>query len=46
MQVSEDLEAEVLLVAEPVRAALLQDADLAVQPLDEAESATLFSGRQ
>ena len=32
----EDLETEVLLVAEPVRAAL-EDADLVVQPLDEAE---------
>src|SRR6267143_4118684 len=32
----EDLEAEVVLVAEPVRAAL-EDADLVVQPLDEAE---------
>src|SRR3989442_14950339 len=31
-----DLEPEVLLVAEPVRAAL-EDADLVVQPLDEAE---------
>src|SRR5229473_1478779 len=32
----EDLEAEVLFVAEPVRATL-QDADLVVQALDEAE---------
>jgi hypothetical protein len=32
----EDLEAEVFLVAEPVRAAL-EDADLVVQPLDEPE---------
>src|SRR2546428_13277261 len=32
----EDLEAEILFVAEPVRAAL-EDADLVVQPLDEAE---------
>jgi len=32
----EDLETEALLVAEPVRAAL-EDADLVVQPLDEAE---------
>src|SRR5918995_7519026 len=32
----EDLEAEVFLIAEPVRAAL-EDADLVVQPLDEAE---------
>ena len=32
----ENLETEVLFVAEPVRAAL-EDADLVVQPLDEAE---------
>src|SRR3970040_1734941 len=32
----EDLEPEVLFVAEPVRAAL-EDADLVVQPLDEAK---------
>ena len=32
----QDLEAEILFVAEPVRAAL-EDADLVVQPLDEAE---------
>src|SRR6266851_10375618 len=32
----ENLEPEVLFVAEPVRAAL-EDADLVVQPLDEAE---------
>ena len=36
----EDLEAEVFLVAQPVRAAL-EDADLVVQSLDEAERALL-----